>query len=193
MKRSNKVLFVGIFFAVLGVIGVTPTLYYRLQNRVKANPAQVIIPSPQLVATPTLVTGKPTQVTINSLQLSLPVADGVYNPKNGQWTLSKDKAHFALISTQPNNEQGNTLIYGHYRPEVFAGLPKLKPGNEAVITTDNGYRFIYRYTTTQAVKPTDTSIFAYQGPPRLTLQTCSGAWLQNRQLYTFEFVGYEKV
>lgn len=178
---------------LIGAFGMAPTLYYWGQNRVTANPGQVVVPAPQPKITPTLVSGKPTELVISSLKLMLPVADGVYNPRNGQWTLSKDKAHYALLSTQPNNEEGNTLIYGHYRPEVFANLRKLKPGDEAIVVTDTGYRFIYVYTSTQAVSPTDTSIFAYQGPSRLTLQTCSGAWMQNRQLYSFDFVRYEKI
>lgn len=193
MKRHTKLLATGSVLSIVGAAGMAPTLYYQSQNQLTAAPPTIVTPALQTVNKPLAVTGKPVRLQIASLQLSVAVADGVYNPQNGQWTLSKDKAHFALITAQPNNEQGNTLIYGHYRPEVFARLRKLQPGVEAEVLTDNGHKFVYVYKRTQAVKPTDTSIFSYQGPAQLTLQTCSGAWLQNRQLYTFEFVRYEKL
>jgi len=125
--------------------------------------------------------------------MNLQVIPGVYNPKTGAWTLTLDKAQFALPSVQPNNESGNTLIYGHYRPEVFAYLHLIKPGAQATITTSNGYSFTYTYMNSQAFNPTDTSIFTYQGSPRLTIQTCSGAFMQNRQMYYFQYDGYAKV
>lgn len=193
MTQRKKIIILGVLLSVIGVAGMAPTLYYWTKNHVAANTTQVIIPAPQPIPTPTLVTDKPAELVIDSLKLKLLVADGVYNPNNGQWTLSKDKAHFALLSTQPNNEEGNTLIYGHYRPEVFAKLRKITGGAEAAVTTDNGYRFVYTYRSTQTVDPVDTSIFAYRGAPMLTLQTCSGAWMQNRQLYSFDFVRYEKI
>jgi hypothetical protein len=34
--------------------------------------------------------------------------------------------------------------------------------------------------------PTDATLFEYKGKPILTIQTCSGVWYQNRQLFTFD-------
>lgn len=174
---------------------MAPTLYYRTKDYAAANhfQTQTTIPAPQLKSSPTLVSGKPIELILDDLKLKLIVTDGVYNNLTGQWSLSTNKAHYALLSTVPNNEEGNTLIYGHYRPEVFARLKRVQPGNEAIVLTDNGYRFIYRFRSTQAVNPTDTSIFAYRGAPMLTLQTCSGAWMQNRQLYSFDLFRFEKI
>ena len=124
--------------------------------------------------------------------MKLKVVDGVYNSKDGSWSLSRDKVHFALPSAVPNNERGNTLIYGHYRPEVFARLKNIRSGEKAIVKTNNGYSFIYKFQNSKAVNPADTSIFAYDGKPKLTLQTCSGSFMQNRQLYSFEFIKYEK-
>jgi LPXTG-site transpeptidase (sortase) family protein len=129
---------------------------------------------------------------IPSLNINLQVIPGNYNPNTGTWTLSLDKAQFAELSVQPNNESGNTFIYGHYRREVFAYLHLIKPGAQALISTNNGYTFSYSFQNTEALDPTNTSIFTYQGSPRLTLQTCSGSFFQHRQMYYFQYNGYAR-
>lgn len=190
-----RIIAVIIFLAGLGVM--LPFAYYGLRNnQAQAAPQQQhLIPAvaPLPVETPTLITGKPIRIQIPAIQVDLTVADGVYNFSTQKWTLSNDTAHYALPTTQPNNEQGNTLIYGHYRKEVFSRLRLLQTGAEATITTDNGYTFRYILKSSEAVTPTDTSIFAYTGPAQLTLQTCSGAWMQNRQLYYFSFESVDKL
>lgn len=139
------------------------------------------------------IAGKPASIIVPSQNINLQVADGVYNQNNGAWTLSNDKAHFALISQNANNQAGNTFIYGHNSNRVFQKLGNVKVGDVAEILTDNGYRFTYKYRRSVDVSPRDTDIFRYQGPAILTLQTCSGLWDQNRQLLTFDFVKVEKI
>jgi len=70
---------------------------------------------------------------------------------------------------------------------VFSTLNRIKPGDEAIITTDNGHRFTYKFRAAYETNPSDDSLFHYQGSPILTVQTCSGLWYQNRQLFTFNF------
>jgi LPXTG-site transpeptidase (sortase) family protein len=139
------------------------------------------------------ISGHPTAISIPSVGINIPVIDGYYNQKTRDWTLSLDKAQFATPTVQPNNKQGNTFIYGHYRVGVFYTLPHIQPGAEATITTDNGYQFTYRFYQTYPTQPTDTSVLHYKGPPMLTLQTCSGSFYQNRQMYLFSLVSYSKV
>jgi LPXTG-site transpeptidase (sortase) family protein len=138
------------------------------------------------------VSGSPTQISIPAANISLPVIKGYYYPSTKDWTLTLDKAQFATPSTEPNNVEGNTFIYGHARTNVFYHLNRLKAGDMVTVTTDSGYKFEYIFISTYATKPTDTSVFTYQGPPMLTLQTCSGSFWQNRQMYLFSFVSYEK-
>jgi LPXTG-site transpeptidase (sortase) family protein len=154
-----------------------------------AVPAVAPLPEPK----PTLVMGRPVLLSVPSVGIELRVTDGAYNASNGSWTLSWDKAHYALPSTMPNNEQGNTLIYAHFKKGVFLNLRKVTPGAEAVITTDNGYRFVYKFIQAETINPADTSVFLYKGDSRLTLQTCSGVYMQNRQMYYFAFEKYEKI
>ncbi|HLG90996.1 MAG TPA: sortase [Candidatus Saccharimonadales bacterium] len=190
MKFTKLTTGIGIFLTLIGVAVITPAIYFN--HRGSALPATPTT-SAHKILKPQTISGYPVELYIPSLNMKLKVVDGVYNPKDGSWTLSRDKVHFALPSAVPNNELGNTLIYGHYRPEVFARLKNIKSGEKAIVKTDNGYSFTYRFQESEAVNPADTSIFSYDGEPQLTLQTCSGAWLQNRQLYSFDFIKYEKI
>lgn len=147
---------------------------------------QAVIRSKPAQTKPELIQGKPVRLQIPSLNIDLAVADGVYNAQNKTWTLSKDKAHYALITPLANNQQGNTFIYGHNRKQVFGSLAKIKPGAEIILHTDNGHIFTYVFRTSYETSPKDDTLFKYTGSPILTVQTCSGAWYQNRQLFSFD-------
>jgi LPXTG-site transpeptidase (sortase) family protein len=196
MKLHRILLVIGITGVVLGLAGLAPLAYYKAQNqKAMAQPPSVQIPAvaPAPTPTPSLITGKPVQLAVSSLGIDLRVVDGAYNATSATWTLSNDKAHYALPSQQPNNESGNTLIYGHYRKGVFSSLHKLAAGAQVTIDTDNGYRFTYIFQKSEVVNPADTSVFTYSGAPRLTIQTCTGAFMQNRQLFYFTLADVSKI
>jgi LPXTG-site transpeptidase (sortase) family protein len=192
MKSHTIIRIFAAVFILAGLAGLLPLAYFWEQNHNAAKQAAVPIRTVALQPSPTLVTGRPRTVSIPSLNINLQVIDGNYDRKTGEWTLTLNKAQFATPSVQPNNQTGNTLIYGHYRPQVFAYLHHITTGAQATITTDNGYTFTYTYQNTEALNPADTSIFAYRGAPRLTIQTCSGAFMQNRQMYYFAYDSYKK-
>lgn len=180
----------------MGLVGLVPLQYVWIRDKLAyANSQAVIVPSiaPPPVTTSTLAIGHPIRLIIPSVGIDLAIIDGSYDAKTGNWTLSSDKAQFALPTVEPNNESGNTLIYGHYKKGVLLTLPKVLPGDEAFVITDNGLRFVYTFTNAETVSPTDTSIFLYQGASRLTVQTCTGRFLQNRSLHYFTYSRYEKV
>lgn len=155
-------------------------------------PAQIITVDGETTETGAVVeAGKPVRISIPSVKIDLSVADGVYNQKTGAWTLSTDKAHYATITPFANNIKGNTFIYGHNRRSVFAPLLQIKVGDKAYVHTNNNKLFTYVFRESNDVDPSDVSLFAYQGDPILTLQTCSGTWYQDRRLFTFDFVGVE--
>lgn len=196
MKLYHKLTIVALTSLALGFAVLTPLLYYRFhEKQALARPITANVPAvaPRPSAKPEVITGKPVRLVIPSLNMDLTVADGVYNAKTGAWTLSNDKVHYALPTKQPNNEAGNTLIYGHYRKEVFARLHNIAEGEKVVVETDNGYRFTYTFLRKEVVDPADTSVFNYDGAPQLTLQTCTGAFMQHRQLFFFSFDGVEKI
>ncbi|HEX7963590.1 MAG TPA: sortase [Candidatus Saccharimonadales bacterium] len=199
MKRFAKIgLIAGTLLCVVGAIGAAPTIYFNTTKHgtVSAQPA---FPTPKTTQTPAstpvkpVISGHPNNISIPSVKIDTPVVDGQFNPKTQEWTLNLHTAHWGVMTPEPNDTAGNTYIYGHYRPEVFAYLHVIKPGAEAYVTTDNGYRFVYTYQDSVTVDPTDTSLFSYQGPPILTVQTCSGTWFQNRTLYKFTFTRVEKL
>lgn len=188
-----RVVAVLLIITALGIF--TPLGYFWAHSRlaVAAAPSTVPVQRVVLPKKSSVITGHPTNIQIPSLHMNLQVIDGLYNAQTGGWTLTLDKAQFATPSVQPNNLEGNTLIYGHYRPEVFAYLHLIQPGAKVIITTNNGYVFSYTFQTSKAFDPTDTSIFAYKGAPRLTIQTCSGSFMQHRQMYYFSYDGYKEL
>lgn len=184
----------GITLLLAGTALFAPLTYFWAKQKfaISAGPQTVVAATPAQVS-PVAKSGEPVRLKIPSLHMDLVVIDGLYNQKTGAWTLTRDKAQFATITTKPNDISGNTLIYGHYRPEVFAYLHHIVKGAKVYLYTDNGYKFSYTYHSTEATSPRDTSIFLYQGKPRLTIQTCSGAFMQNRQMYYFSFDTVVKV
>lgn len=190
----RKILKLSLLLVVLGIVGIAPTIYYQTTDAGSINPGNIKqMSSAASKLPPVTVSGQPAEIIIPDLAIDLPVVNGYYNRAEGTWTLTSDKAQFATPSVIPNNARGNTLIYGHYRAEVFARLHLIKDGSLVQVKATNGYVFTYRYIGAYATNPTDTSIFEYQGAPLLTIQTCSGSWFQNRQMYQFAFVGFQKV
>jgi LPXTG-site transpeptidase (sortase) family protein len=135
-----------------------------------------------------LITGKPVRIVIPSQNIDLPVDEGFYNEENNSWTLSAYRAQFARLSNFANDAEGNTFIYGHNNKFVFGPIKNIQQSDQAVVYTDNNHTFYYEFENTYAVSPENTSILSYEGPPILTVQTCSGNWNEQRQMYTFKLI-----
>ncbi len=140
-----------------------------------------------------LVAGIPVRIEIEAAEIDLEVGRGEYDARSQKWTLSSDKAYHAVMTAPANNRNGSTFIYGHNRRSVFARLNKLTVGDLAKVHTDNGHTFYYLLRSVQDVEPSDVEVLTYQGPPVLTLQTCSGTWYEDRRLFTFDFIKVEKL
>ena len=124
----------------------------------------------------------PVKIQINSQAIDLPIQKGEYLRATGQWQISEDSAFFAAASTAPNSYSGNTLIYAHNRPSLFAKIINLVIGDEISLSTASGKSFRYQVTGAQDVDPRDTTILNYKGEPQLTLLTCSGPGDSTRRL-----------
>lgn len=200
LSKRTAIIIISAILLVGGLVGTIPTLYYHWSNdgSAKASAGPFVYAAPSNPSTPqqNLVSGYPIGVQVPSLiapeNRDIQVVPGVYNPGTKSWNVGLSVAQYATPSVLPNNLTGNTVIYGHYRPEVFAYLHLIKPGAMATVTTSNGYAFTYKYVGTYALAPNNTTVFSYSGGPILTLQTCSGAYFQNRQMYQFDFVSYTK-
>jgi LPXTG-site transpeptidase (sortase) family protein len=139
-----------------------------------------------------VITGKPSRIHLPSVGVDLPVTDGIYNSKHQSWSLSSDKAHYATITPPLNNQRGNTFIYGHNHPQVFAGLMDIGLGDKAYVHTDGGLVFVYELQLVKDVAPRDVSVFEGTSQPTLTIQTCAGTWYEDRRLFSFRFVSVSR-
>lgn len=181
---------IAVIFLVAGIILGYPSFIQYWQGRETPTTTSGIVfaDKPVKQTNDPLIMGEPNRIVIKSLGIDLPVASGQYYADSKTWELSGDKAHFASLSVASNNKTGNTLIYGHNNKQVFYSLNQIRPGAEVSVFTTNGKVFKYKFTTAAETSPNDSSVFNYKGPAMLTLQTCSGLWYQNRQLFAFELV-----
>lgn len=185
MKRYIAALVIGLMLTSAGGL--------FLLNMVRDQRASIVATPPSTnqhtsVAASNIIQGYPSELLIPSLNIDLSVIPGEYNPKTKQWTLTLDKAQYAVMTPMPNSQSGNTFIYGHYRKEVFASLHTIRAGETAIVKTTNGHTFYYQLSSIRTTDPGDGSVFSYQGSPILTIQTCTGVFFQNRQLFTFNLV-----
>jgi len=174
----------------LGLIlaGITFLNTWRSQHSAAASSSQEIKSNSIRDSGAPTISGKPVRIIIPSVGIDLKVVPGYYYPASQSWSLSLNDAQWGAMTAPANNKQGLTFIYAHYRKGVFLTLPKIQPGAEVVITTDNGHAFTYIFRGSQITNPDDTSLFTYHGKPILVLQTCTGLWYQNRQLFRFDLV-----
>lgn len=199
MKRvSNKVIaIIGSVATVLGLVGAVASFSFTPQpTHAEANEPVAPISQPKATETNVKIeiTGHPVHITAASVGIDLPVVDGIYNAKNGQWTLNPDKAQFATPSKEPNNTSGTTYIYGHDTRAVFNRLHKLVAGAEVSVTTSNGYRFVYVFKDSVITTPYAVAeVTAPSATPRLSLQTCYGPTSADRRIFHFDLARVEKL
>lgn len=133
-----------------------------------------------------VVRGKPVRLRIPRLGVDVAVADGVYHEATQTWTLSGDRAHYAVMTPQPSNLPGNTLVYGHNTRRVLAATDDIRAGDSLIVKTDNGHALTYTYTGDSLVDPSDTEFLRETpGAPTLTLLTCDGPLFEKRRLMSF--------
>lgn len=137
--------------------------------------------------------GVPTRIVIKSLGIDKSIKTGSYDSVNRVWTLSDTGVFFADASVPANDSNGTTLLYGHAQWGVFGVLPDITNGAEAVVYTDSGHTFTYRYNSVRQTVASDVSVFTNAGSPKLVLQTCTGVWDDYRSLYSFDLVGVAKL
>lgn len=189
MKRLGMLNSFAILLIVVGICLYGAAIFIRNNNAsVQSQPPVTAENNKRPVLDKETISGKPIELKIPTLNIDNAVIDGYYNSKSREWTLTTDKVQHAVSTFAPNNSTGLTFMYGHNRKEVFSRLPAIKPGAILTIRTDNRKLFTYRYRESTVVKPADASVFEYTGKPLLVLQTCTGLYYQNRQLFYFDFI-----
>lgn len=131
------------------------------------------------------VAGTAKRIVVPSVGIDSAVREGSYDSDSHSWSIDTKSAFYATMTVPVNNTNGSTLIYGHAGWGIFDTLPKVKKGAKATVHTKEGYTFIYTFESNRQVDPTDVSALVETGPPKLILQTCSGAFDTYRTLVTF--------
>jgi LPXTG-site transpeptidase (sortase) family protein len=189
MTRTKLQLIIGSALIIIGAVVIIGVIRSQRTSLVTPGPLSASVLQSEKPAVPTVgIHGYPSQLIIPSLNMNLTVIPGIYNSKTKTWTLSLSEVQYAVITPEPNTVSGNTFIYGHYRRAVFASLHTIQLGAQAVIKTTNDHTFYYQLVSEKVTNPNDVSLFSYKGKPILTVQTCTGLFFQNRQLFTFELV-----
>jgi len=196
MKKILPIILVCISVALI-VGGAVILNGYGISERVQAEAIANASKTPamaidQSTITAEAVQGTPVHVEVSQVGVNIGVEKGYYNASNGKWTLSDTSAFYGTMTAPANSQTGNTFIYGHNANDIFGNLRDVQIGAEAIVTTDNGYKFYYTLQSFKAVSPNDVSLIQNTEVPTLTLQTCSGTWYQFRTLYTFTLNRYEK-
>jgi LPXTG-site transpeptidase (sortase) family protein len=187
----NKIKFSVLSGVIMLAFGAGLLLYVVRSQAVSATSViQSVEPAPKefIESDANKIQGIPDELIIPSLNMDLPVVPGYYNARAQTWTLTLSEVQYATITPEPNNIFGDTFLYGHYRRAVFARLHTIPANAQAIVKTSNDRSFYYQLSNIRTTNPNDDSVFTYQGPPILTIQTCTGILFQYRQLYTFTFL-----
>lgn len=86
-------------------------------------------------------------------------------------------------------QPGDAVIDGHYgvsQPAVFRALRLLRPGDEVDVVWPDGRITSFQVATKQTVSAAShpPDVFSRNGPARLSLITCSGAWIESQRTYS---------
>src|SRR5476651_1209436 len=108
------------------------------------------------------ISDKPTFISIDRLNIHLPVASGFYNFNTHLWTLDSKHVFTSNFSTKNpaiGTAQTDTLVfYGHDIPGILKSTSGITYGDILTIDTQNGYTFRYYFDRDKVVDPTNTSI-----------------------------------
>lgn len=190
--KSRFYIIMGVLWILVGLFLSAPVLLPQLlASRETQVVAKSTDTSQAIQADEPVISGSPSHIAFPGQNISIDVIPGYYNAQDNTWTLSKDKAHFATTTSEPNNKTGNTFIYGHNRWQVFTGLLSAQPGDQAVVTTSNGHTFTYTLRDIKDTDPTDLSYMQDHKSPILTVQTCSGFWYEHRRMFTFDLIAVD--
>ena len=180
-----------IYVITIGTIAGLLQSSHLFGTPVQADVPPHIVHHKPVVLPPKVISGKPNRIVISTAGIDLPIDDGTYDPATNTWTLSKTHAQFAVMTAPANDHAGTTFVYGHGTDAVFGKIGTNRPpaGTVAQLYTDSNHIFFYTLQVVRDYQPTDTSLLddTADGPPRLIIQTCTGALSQWRTMFIFTF------
>jgi len=163
-----------------------------LADRVASLDSALYDPQEHAVETPTPVT-----LTIPSLDIDGADIIDVGVTDDGEMEIP-DAGRVGWYRYNPvPGESGSAVLAAHIsfdgRPGVFRYLAELVPGDEAIVTLDDGTTIEFRVVETAQYPKDDLPVervFAKDGSPILTLITCGGAFDRTARSYKDNIVAY---
>lgn len=168
------------FFLQLFFIAITAALIALITVRffpsnlftpAKAEAFNMVSPIPEHV---NIDIHSPTQITIPSLDIKLPIAKAEISGNN--WTLYDDKVSWLTTSKTPGF--GNVILYAHNRRHLFGPLKNIEVGEQIVIEQE-GKNITYLVSEKRKVLPENVEAIL-SDRDQLTLYTCDGSFDQRR-------------
>lgn len=144
-------------------------------------------PPPEVILSTQNISGQkpPESISIPSLAINLSIAPAV--TKDNEWTLYDDKISWLVTSKTPGN--GNVILYGHNRENLFGRLNQLQLEEE--ISVEAGGK-IYTYAVSEIKKVTPNDVEEIlSGEDRLTLYTCEGSFDEKRLIVVAKPLGID--
>ena len=116
--------------------------------------------------------GKPERIIIEEAQINVLLQESEII--DGIWEISEESASYLKTSAKPGGE-GNIVIYGHNRKNIFANLiDKTEVGQLIEVETEDGNKHFYEVKEIKYVKPSDIEVVQPTDYEVLTVYTCAG-------------------
>ena len=121
----------------------------------------------------------PVKIEIPKVSLNLPITETTVS--DGTWEISPDGASHWDNSTNPG-QNGNIVIYGHNKTNLFGPIRWLNLGEEIIVTDADGGKHLYTITQTATVSPDQVDFILPKDEETLTLYTCTGLFDSQRYI-----------
>ncbi len=165
-KKPHRSLFSFKLIFILGFLLFGVSFVYHIHQLV-----QLTFYHQQLPSVSTNRTTRPVEVTIDSIDLDLPVSETVI--ANNTWQIADNSISHLAISARPG-ENNSIILYGHNTDDRFGPLLWMKTGESITLTTTDGKHFTYIVKTIVTVDPNNTKVLTSQKGETLILYTCTG-------------------
>ncbi len=119
----------------------------------------------------------PVEVFVPRLLTKVAVVKSVV--KNGKWPILSKSVSYLIGSDYLDNE-GNTVIYGHNRKNLFGFLKNLKIEDIVEVKGSDGKIYSYKVIKSFIVKPDRIEVLNWEEGYNLTLYTCEGIFDRQR-------------
>lgn len=126
--------------------------------------------------------GYPINLSLPRLGKELSIKEGYYDPTTQQWTLDDSHVFYMQGSATP-------IFYGHNQNRLLDKLDELHPGDRLLIKNDEGATLQFTYMSAKTVAPDDTWLLNEKHNNTVMVLSCTGFFLESRQVFYFEYVG----